>query len=268
MEVIAMRILIIAFVTVVALAGCGSNGSTSAPTAGIPSIDAGSPAATPSPPDWTVPLMQTPYSPKIDPALFTDKITNKYFPLVPGTVMVYEGKRDGVPLRIELTVTNETKDIFGVRTIVVRDIVTGALEERTSDWYAQDASGNVWYFGEDTKEYTNGVVSSTAGSWEAGVDGALPGIIMQANPFRGQAYRQEYRPTVAEDVALIKQLGASAEVPAGHYSDVLVTNDRDLLDLNKDEDKYLALGVGLVKLGGLVNGHREDVWLVSILAPK
>jgi uncharacterized protein YceK len=267
-EVIAMRIIIIAFVTVVALAGCGSNGSTSAPTAGIAPIDAGSPAATPSPPDWTVPLMETPYSPEIDPALFTDRITNKYFPLVPGSVMVYEGKRDGVPLRIELTVTNETKDIFGVRTIVVRDIVTGALDERTSDWYAQDASGNVWYFGEDTKEYTNGVVSSTAGSWEAGVDGALPGIIMQANPLQGQAYRQEYRPTVAEDVALIKQLGASAEVPAGHYSDVLVTNDRDLLDLNKDEDKYFAPGVGLVKLGGLVNGHREDVWLVSILAPK
>ena len=156
----------------------------------------------------------------------------------------------------------------GGRTSVVRDIVTGALEERTSDWYAQDASGNVWYFGEDTKEYTNGVVSSTAGSWEAGVDGALPGIIMQANPVQGDAYRQEYRPTVAEDVALIKQVGASAEVPAGRYSDVLVTNDRDLLDLNKDEDKYFAPGVGLVKLGGLVNGHREDVWLVSILAPK
>jgi len=111
-------------------------------------------------------------------------------------------------------------------------------------------------------------VSSTAGSWEAGVDGALPGIIMQAKPVQGDAYRQEYRPTVAEDVALIKQTGASAEVPAGRYSDVLVTNDRDLLDLNKDEDKYFAPGVGLVKLGGLVNGHREDVWLVNILAPK
>src|SRR3981189_3974451 len=83
-------------------------------------------AAPPRPPDWTVPLMQTPYSPKVDPAQFTDKITNRYFPLVPGTVMVYEGKRDGVPLRIELTVTNETKDIFGVKTIVVRAVVTGA----------------------------------------------------------------------------------------------------------------------------------------------
>ena len=263
-----MRKLIIAFVIAIAVAGCGSDGSTSAPAGRTSQINTGSPAAKPSPPDWTVPLMNNPYDPRVDPAQFTDKITNRYFPLIPGMVMVYEGKRDGLPLRIELTVTNETKDIMGVRTIVVRDIVTGALEERTSDWYAQDSSGNVWYFGEDTKEYTNGVVSSTAGSWEAGVDGALPGIIMQASPAQGDAYRQEYRPTVAEDVALIKQLGASARVLAGTYSDVLVTNDRDLLDLNKDKDKYFAPGVGLVKLGGLVNGHREDVWLLSILAPK
>jgi len=268
MEVIGMRKLIVTFVTAVALVGCGSNGSTAGPTGASAPINTGSPAPEQSPPAWTVPLMKSPYQPKIDPAQFTDKITNRYFPLVPGTVMVYEGKRDGLPLRIELTVTNDTKDIMGVRTIVVRDIVTGALEERTSDWYAQDSAGNVWYFGEDTKEYTNDVVSSTAGSWEAGVDGALPGIIMQAKPVQGDAYRQEYRPTVAEDVALIKQTGASAEVPAGRYSDVLVTNDRDLLDLNKDEDKYFAPGVGLVKLGGLVNGHREDVWLVNILAPK
>jgi len=263
-----MHKLIIAFMAAVALAGCASNGSTSAPPGTTKPVDTGSPTPDRAPPAWTVPLSQDPYRPNVDPAQFTDKIANRYFPLVPGNVMVYEGTRDGVPLRIELTVTNETKVIMGVRTMVVRDIVTGALDERTSDWYAQDTAGNVWYFGEDTKEYKNGVVSSTAGSWEAGVDGALPGIIMQAGPTQGYAYRQEYRPTAAEDVAVIKQLGASAEVPAGSYADVLVTNDRDLLDLNKDEDKYFANGVGLVKLGGFVNGHREDVRLVSILAPK
>jgi hypothetical protein len=268
MEVTAMRKLIIGFMAAVALAGCGSNGSTSAPPGTPTPVDAGTPTPDRAPPAWTVPLAQNPYTPKVDAAQFTDKITNRYFTLGPGTVMVYEGKRDGAPLRIELTVTTETKDIMGVRTVVVRDIVSGALDERTTDWYAQDAAGSVWYFREDTKEYTNGVVSSTAGSWEAGVDGALPGIIMQAKPVQGQAYRQEYRPTHAEDVAMIKQLGASAEVPAGKYTDVLVTNDRDLLDLNKDEDKYFTPGVGLVKLGGFVNGHREEVWLVSILAPK
>ncbi|GFG51865.1 hypothetical protein CQY20_07530 [Mycolicibacterium agri] len=268
MEVTGMGKPFVVFVTAVALAGCGANDAAPAPTGASAPINTGSPAPKQAPPAWTVPLMNSPYQPNVDPTQFTDKITNRFFPLVAGAVMVYEGKRDGLPLRIELTVTNDTKDITGVRTVVVRDIVTGALEERTSDWYAQDSAGNVWYFGEDTKEYTNGVVSSTAGSWEAGVDGALPGIIMQAKPVQGDAYRQEYRPTVAEDVALIKQTGASAEVPAGPYSDVLVTNDRDLLDLNKDEDKYFAPGVGLVKLGGLVNGHREDIWLVNILAPK
>jgi predicted small lipoprotein YifL len=268
MEVTAMRKPIIAFVAAVALTGCGSNGSTSAPPATKTPVDVGTPAPDRAPSDWTASLAQTPYAPKVDPAQFTDTITNRYFPLVPGTVMVYEGKRDGRPLRIELTVTNETKDIMGVRTVVVRDIVSGALDERTSDWYSQDTAGNVWYFGEDTKEYKNGVVSSTAGTWMAGVDAALPGIIMQARPVQGQAYRQEYRPTQAEDVAMIKQLRVAAEVPAGKYSDVLVTNDRDLLDLKKDEDKYFAPGVGLVKLGGFVNGHREDVWLVSILAAK
>lgn len=262
-----MRKIIMVLVTATALAACGSSGASSGSTGGTGPISV-SPTPELSPPAWTVPLMQTPYNPSVDPAQFTDQITNKYFPLTPGTVMVYEGTRDGVPLRIELTVTNDTKVIMGVKCIVVRDIVTGALEERTSDWYAQDAAGNVWYFGEDTKEYTNGVVSSTAGSWEAGVDGALPGIIMQANPVQGDAYRQEYRPTVAEDIAMIKQLNATANVPAGTYTNVLVTNDRDLLDLNKDEDKYFAPGVGMVKLTGLVNGHREEVWLTSILTAQ
>jgi len=197
-------------------------------------------------------------------------IDNPFLPLTPGTTYVYEGDTEDGFEHIEVAVTTNTKTILGVVCVEVRDqaFLDGELVEDTLDWFAQDDDGNVWYFGEDTKEYTNGVVSSIAGSWEAGVDGALPGIIMQARPVQGDAYRQEYRPTVAEDVALIKQLGTSAEVPAGRYSDVLVTNDRDLLDLNKDEDKYFAPGVGLVKLGGLVNGHREDVWLVSILAPK
>jgi hypothetical protein len=261
-----MRRLLMVLVTATVLAACGSSGGSSGTTGGTGPISVSpTPTPTPSPPAWTVPLMQKPYNPSVDPAQFTDQITNTYFPLTPGTVMVYEGTRDGVPLRIELTVTNDTKVIMGVKCIVVRDIVTGALEERTSDWYAQDASGNVWYFGEDTKEYTNGVVSSTAGSWEAGVDGALPGIIMPADPVQGDAYRQEYRPTVAEDIAMIKQLNATADVPAGKFTNVLVTNDRDLLDLNKDEDKYFAPRVGMVKLNGLVNGHREEVWLTSIL---
>jgi hypothetical protein len=262
-----MRRSILAFLTVVALTGCSSNGTSSTPGP-MPSGTAGSPTPSVSPPGWTAPLTTNAYHPDIRPAQFTDRVTDPYFPLVPGTVMIYQGTRDGKPLHIELTVTHDTKVILGVRCVVVRDIVTGALEERTSDWYAQDASGNVWYFGEDTKEYTNGVVSSTAGTWEAGVDGAQPGIIMLAHPRSGDAYRQEYRPTVAEDVARVTSVGAKVSIPAGHYGKVLVTNDRDLLDLSKNEYKYFAPGVGTIKISGLVNGHHEQVWLTSVLTGK
>jgi hypothetical protein len=265
---VPMRKLVtaLALIGTIAFTACGSNGSTGGV---VPTINPGTQTSTPPPPAWTLPLMQQAYQPKVDSTQFTDTITNPYFPMTPGTVTVFEGTRDGKPLHIEVTVTTDTKVIMGVRCIVVRDIVTGALEERTSDWYAQDKAGNVWYFGEDTKEYTNGVVTSTAGSWEAGVDGALPGIIMQANPAQGQAYRQEYRPTVAEDVAMVKNVSATAQLPSGKsYTNVLVTNDRDLLDTTKDEDKFFAPGIGLVKLTGLVNGHREEVWLTSVLTPK
>ena len=111
-------------------------------------------------------------------------------------------------------------------------------------------------------------MTSTAGTWEAGVDGAIPGIIMLANPAKGDAYREEYRPTVAEDVALVTQLGATAKTPSKTYSNVVVTNTRDLLDTTKDEDKYFAPGVGFVRSTGLVNGHREEIWLTSILTGK
>ena len=151
----------------------------------------------------------------------------------------------------------------------MRDIVTGALDERTSDWYAQDAAGNVWYFGEDTKEYTNGVVSSTAGTWEAGVDGALPGIIMQAQP---DAATPTARSTGRRMRRTWPWSSSSAPPPRsrpGRYSNVLVTNDRDLLDTDKDEDKYFAPGVGLVKLERAASTATEKTsWLVSILAPK
>src|ERR1044071_5051914 len=120
-------------------------------------------------------------SPQIDPANFVRAVTNPFFPLVPGTTFVYEGETEGVPTREVMTVTNETKLILGVTTTVVhvQSFEDGVLIEETFDWYAQDVDGNVWYFGEDTMELDEaGNVISTEGSWEAGVDGAEPGIIM------------------------------------------------------------------------------------------
>jgi len=263
--------LALAIVAVVAvLAGCssGATGSqlpaTQAP--GASQASSGSPAGS----DVIGPRSTAsfpPYHPAIDPAKFTDQITNPYFPLAPGTTLVYDGKRDDTPRRAEVTVTHDTKIIIGVKCIVVRDVVTSnnALVEKTVDWYAQDKDGNVWYFGEDTAEYTNGAVTSTAGTWLAGVDGAMPGIVMEASPKVGDAYRQEYRPGEAEDFAKVEKLDSTITVPAGSYSRVLVTEDTDLLDTSKLEHKSYAPSVGFVGTEGMVNGHHEVVSLTSIL---
>jgi hypothetical protein len=257
--------LIAAIATVAILAGCGS-GTNATPSTSATSTTISSPV----PSEVVGPRSSAsfpPYHPTIDAAKFTDQITNAYFPLKPGTTYVYDGKRDDVPRRAEVTVTRETKTILGVKCVVVRDVVTSnnALVEKTVDWYAQDAEGNVWYFGEDTAEYTNGAVSSTAGTWLAGVDGALPGIVMEAAPKVGDAYRQEYRPGVAEDFAKVDKLDATITVPAGTYDRVVVTEDTDLLDTSKLEHKSYAPGVGFVGTEGMVNGHHEVVSLTSIL---
>jgi len=254
-----IRKLIVATGAAAVLAACSSGaGTTLASPIPIPS------STTAPAPRYSFP----PYHPTIDPAKFTTNVTNPYMPFPVGTTAVYLGTRDGAPLRIEVSVTRETKTILGVKCIVVRDIVTGALEERTTDWYAQDTAGNVWYFGEDTKELKNGAVTSTAGTWTAGIDGALPGIVMPAHVTPGGPYREEYRPGVAEDVAKIIRDNASVNVPSGSYHNVVVTENTDLLDPSKLEHKFYASGVGQVYLNGVVNGHHEVVRLTQILTTK
>ena len=133
------------------------------------------------------------YAVDIDPADFVETIDNPYLPLLPGARWVYEGIEDGETERVEVEVTEERRDVMGISAVVVRDVVyeDGELVEDTYDWFAQDVDGNVWYFGEDSKEYEDGEVVSTERSWEAGVDGALPGIVMLADPVVGEAYRQD-----------------------------------------------------------------------------
>ena len=208
-----------------------------------------------------------PYNPVIDPANFVSEITNPYFPLKPGTIYKFEGTRDGVARRDEMTVTSETKVIMGVTTVVVRDVSSTDTEivEKTVDWYAQDKDGNVWYFGEDTAEYANGKVTTTDGTWMAGVDGALPGFIMKAAPKVDEGYRQEYRPGVAEDYAKVVKTDATAGGPTGQYTNVVVTEDTDLLDKAKFEHKYFAPGVGNIGSDGMVGGHHEIRTLKAIL---
>jgi hypothetical protein len=188
------------------------------------------------------------YRPEIDPAAFVAAIDNPYLPLIPGSRWVYEGTDGGETERIEVEVTNDRREVMGVSTTVVRDTVyvDGELAEDTFDWFAQDRDGDVWYMGEDTREYENGEVSSTEGSWEAGVDGALPGIIMQAQPTVDDAYRQEYYAGEAEDLAQVTALDASESVPFGDFDNLLVIKEWNPFEPEVTEDKYFAPGVGTV----------------------
>jgi hypothetical protein len=207
---------------------------------------------------------QQAYVPHINPSDFTTKIDNKYFPLKPGTTFVYQGNSGGNQERDVMTVTHSTKQIMGVKCVVVDDRVWahGKLTEKTFDYYAQDKKGTVWYFGENSKAYKNGKVS-TAGSWEAGKNGAKPGIIMQAHPKVGQSYRQEYYKGSAEDMAKVIYINGSAKVPYGSFNDTLVTKEWSPLEPGVAEHKYYAAGVGDFK-EVTVKGPSEMLGLVKV----
>ena len=202
---------------------------------------------------------------KLDPAELSTKIDNPYFPLTPGDRRVYrETAPDGTKGRVVVTVTDKTKKIAnGVTARVVRDTLTEAgkgVVEDTVDWYAQDRAGNVWYLGEDTKEYENGRVTSTAGSFGAGVDGAQPGIAMPAGPKVGLKYRQESSKGEAEDAGEVFSLGERVEVPFGSFDRVLMTKDTTPLQPKILEYKLYARNVGTVLALGISGGSdREEL---------
>jgi hypothetical protein len=195
------------------------------------------------------------YAPHINPDDFTTTIDNEYFPMKPGTTFVYEGGAQ----HGEMTVTSDTKKVMSVECVVVEDKEweDGNLIERTYDWFAQDNKGTVWYFGEDTKEYENGKVVSTKGSWEAGVDGAKAGIIMQADPKVEKSYRQEYYPGEAMDMARVLSLNASVTVPYGSFDHALETKEWTPLQPGFSEKKYYVRGVGPL-------GNPRDLALLDV----
>jgi hypothetical protein len=180
-------------------------------------------------------------------------IDNPYFPLAPGSRWVYrETATDGSKQRVAVKVTHRTRLIAnGVRARVVRDTVSERRHviEDTYDWYAQDARGNVWYLGEDTKEYESGKVVSTKGSWEAGVDGARGGLIMPAHPRPGMQYRQEYLAGEAEDKGRVVSV----------FEDSVVTREWTPLEPNRFEYKLYARGVGTVLELSVPSGDREEL---------
>jgi hypothetical protein len=198
------------------------------------------------------------------PGDFTIKIDNRYWPMAPGSRWTYtETDEAGEVTNVNVTVTKETKVVDGVKTRVVHDAHTdadGALIEDTYDWFAQDRAGAVWYFGEDTKAFENGEVVSTEGSWEAGVDGALPGIAMPARPRVGLEYQQEHFAGVAEDAARVLSVDDQALVPFGHFTDVVMTKEFTPLDPEVLEYKLYAPGVGPVLMLGISGGgDREEL---------
>ncbi len=205
------------------------------------------------------------YHPQIKPSNFVDRVDNPLFPLKPGTSYKFRVETDEGMQTENMTVTHDKKNIVGVSATVVKDIVTvgGKPEEKTSDWYAQDRDGNVWYFGEETAEYKNGKVSNTTGSWEAGVDGAEPGIILNATPQVTDSYRQEYYKGEAEDAFWVTGVNEKISVPYGSYGDATRTLEYTPLEPKIVTEKYYAPGVGLVAEKNL-SGPTETVKLVDV----
>ena len=201
------------------------------------------------------------------PAEFTVAIDNPYWPIPPGTRWVYrEIEAGGTVKRDVVTVTDRTKMVAdGVEARVVHDVATvhGRPAEVTDDWYAQDSAGNVWYMGEQTTEYENGKAVSSEGSWEAGVDGAQPGVIMPARPRTGQAYRQEFYAGEAEDSAQVLSTEEQVQVPFGHFGKALLTKETSPLEPRVVEYKLYAPNVGEA-MAMDVSGESDREELISL----
>ena len=196
------------------------------------------------------------------PAGFVRAVDNPWFPLVPGTTFVYRGVKDGAPTRDVVRVTSGTRVIDGVRCVAVSDqlYAAGRLAERTTDWYAQDRSGTVWYFGEDTAELDrSGRVTNREGSWLAGVDGARAGVFMPARPRIGQAFRQEFLKGHAEDHFRVLGLHASVRTPAVASTRALLTKEWTPLEPDVVDHKLYIRGVGLVEERTIRGGDERAV---------
>jgi hypothetical protein len=207
-------------------------------------------------------------APVFDPNNFVRVVDNTYFPLPVGRTLVYRGIKDDQTQRDVVTVTNQTKVILGVTATVVSDVAdhNGTVLERTSDWYAQDKQGNVWYLGEDTVAFLANGKRDTSGSWEAGVNGAVPGIVMEANPQIPDAYRQELLVGEAEDTAWVVNRGGTVSVPYGKVRNVLTTLEATRLEPGAYDQKVYGPGIGIV-LEQALTGDPEVAKLESVSGP-
>jgi hypothetical protein len=240
---------------ILAFAACGGGEE---PTGGGPTGSGTTQSATAP----VLPQGDEPFA--LDPADFVEGVDNPYWPMASGSRWVYrETDRKGDVQKVVVTVTDTKKTIVGIPATVVHDVVSqdGKVVEDTFDWYAQDRWGNVWYLGEDTTEYEDGK-ASTAGSWEAGVDGAQAGVVVPGQPEVGMAYRQEFYEGEAEDAGEILSLDEQVEVPVGSFDGVLMTKDWTPLEPKLVEHKFYAKGTGPV-LATTVSGGSDREELLS-----
>jgi len=201
---------------------------------------------------------------------FGPRVDNPWFPLKPGTAYVYRGMKDGKAARDVVTVTHRTRLVGGVRCRVVHDRLSlrGQLAERTADYYAEDARGTVWYFGEDTAELgPGGRVISREGTWHTGVDGARAGIFMPAHPRVGERHRQEFLRGHAEDRFQVVGRDAHVSVPFGGFDHALRTREWTPLEPGVIDAKYYVRGIGEVS-ERTVRGGREVARLVRVVRPS
>lgn len=208
-----------------------------------------------------------PYIVHLNPADFVARVDNAYLPRIPGTRYVYEGQTvDGLE-RSEREVLSETRQVMGIAATVVHDLVylDGELSADTYEWFAQDKEGNVWFLGEDVKNYKNGQFKDTTGSWEAGVDGALPGIFMRAHPADhiGEVYRQQYYAGQEEDMAQVLSVSEHVTIPYGSFNNVVQTLDYTSLEPGGQEHKFYAEGIGVIKTIHLQSG--EELFLIEFV---
>jgi hypothetical protein len=261
--------LILAAATILC-ASCTSATTPSATSPSAPALESSSAPST-SAPEATLPTGAEPVD--LNPADFTADITHRYWPMKPGTRWTYRDVDEkGEVQSVVVVATAETKKLAnGVTARVVRDTVSaeGELVEDTLDWYAQDSAGNVWYMGEDTAEFENGKIASREGSFEAGVGGAQPGILLPAEPQVGQKYRQEYLKGEAEDNGEVLGINQLVEVPAGRYSDALLTRDTTNLEPDVVEYKLYAPDIGPVLAVDISGGAaREALVKLDKAAPQ
>jgi len=300
--------IVIAAASALLASACASNGSadststagspagaaTAAPTSGVATTasttsstiaesTSSNPPTTPNPTAAAVPStapavvdkIEVPdggsYAPEIDPARFTHPIDNPYLPFLPGMKWTYQATNEnGDQETTTVEVLPDTRAVMGVATTVVHDLVQvgGKTTEDTHDWYAQDDDGNVWYFGEDTTAYDPDGSSSKEGSWEGGVHGALPGIVMPAQPaVTGTGYRQEYLRGSAEDMAIVVASGGDQQVGTDMYSNVVTTQEWSPLEPDITEQKSYAPNVGVIT-EDIVRGGSEHVELVDFTPPS